>query len=309
MNARINVNKKFRMLWQLLPALISAGILWYAFRGIPREAWIAALDSITVKLVAGFILFSLIGTFLRLWRFSILLSHRISVFDLFLITLVQNFSLDLLPARTAALAFFTYFTRRAGIDTEDGISSFVSTIVYDVLAVALLLSPVVLFWKGGLSHPLPVLTGLLLLMALSLIFLRAAPVILQWLSGFRFLQREWLNGILSRTTAYFRLHHTIPEQAKLLGISFLIKAAKYIAIFVLFTGLTGAEVTFRSFFLFNFAVAAAEVSAYLPVQGLGGFGTWEAAFTIALKWTGIHLPDPFLTAFVIHVISQDCKVC
>jgi len=293
-----------RFLLRLAPLLISLTILAYAFRGIPKENWKSSIESLTFSLVAVYILFSLIGTGFRMWRFSVLLSHRIPVFDLLLITLVQNFSVDLLPARTAALGFFTYFTRRRGIDWEEGVSGFISSIVYDVLAVALLLSPAVLIWKGEIASPLPILAGLILLAGGAFLFLRAVPWFLGLLSQLKPAQRHRLQSTLTKAAVYFQVHQSPKEQTLLLGISFLIKLCKYLSIYVFFVGLLHIRPGFSSFFLFNFAVAAAEVSAYLPIQGLAGFGTWEAAFAIAVNWVGVPVADPFLVAFIIHLITQ-----
>ena len=82
---------------------------------------------------------------------------------------------------------------------------------------------------------------------------------------------------------YFSAHGDNTERALLLGLSFLIKLVKYVSVYILFVRLTGPAVSFHSFYLFCFGVAGAELSSLLPVQGLAGFGTWEAAFAFGRK--------------------------
>jgi hypothetical protein len=63
---------------------------------------------------------------------------------------------------------------------------------------------------------------------------------------------------------------------------------------------------------FSFALAGTEMSTLLPIQGVGGFGTWELAFKIIFENMNV-LPKgteaPHFISFaqvgiIIHIISQ-----
>jgi hypothetical protein len=56
--------------------------------------------------------------------------------------------------------------------------------------------------------------------------------------------------------------------------------------------------------LFSFGIAGTELSSFLPIQGLAGFGTWEAAFALVAGKIGFSFDNAFLTALVIHLTTQ-----
>ena len=91
---------------------------------------------------------SILGTLLRAVKYRILVAGKISFSSMFLITLVRNFSVDLLPARTASLAFYSYLAKKEGISIEEGASSFVISMFYDSLALSVMLGSLVFFFGG-----------------------------------------------------------------------------------------------------------------------------------------------------------------
>lgn len=293
--------------WLHLPgaALLSAVILVLFFRNTPVADVRRAFASVALPSILLFVLFSLVGTLFRVARYWILLEKRIRLPRLFLITLVQNFSVDLLPARSAALAFYSYFTKKEGVILEEGISSFVLAIFYDALALFFLLAPAVLFFSGGRNGFHPLFWGLGLILPISVFFIFFSPAALRQLQKtVQKAQWEKADSILSTIGHYLSAHGAHAERALVFGLSFLIKLVKYVSVYILFVNLTGPEISFHSFYLFCFGIAGAELSSLLPIQGLAGFGTWEAAF--AFVATQLHLPtaDPFLIGLVIHLITQ-----
>ena len=289
----------------LAAALLSAAILVLFFRNTSFTDVRRAFASVTPQSVLLFVLFSLTGTLFRMARYWILLEKRIGLPRLFLITLVQNFSVDLLPARSAALAFYSYFTKKEGVILEEGISSFVLAIFYDALALFFLLAPAALFFSGGRNGFHPLFWGLGLILPISVFFIFFSPALLRWLQKtVQKIQWEKTASILSTIGHYFSAHGANTERTLVFVLSFLIKLVKYVSVYILFVNLTGPAVSFHSFYLFCFGIAGAELSSLLPVQGLAGFGTWEAAF--AFVATRLHLPttDPFLIGLVIHLITQ-----
>lgn len=289
----------------LAAAFLSTAILVLFFRNTSLDNVRRAFSSVTLQSVLLFVLFSLIGTLFRVARYWILLEKKIGLPRLFLITLVQNFSVDLLPARSAALAFYSYFTKKEGVILEEGISSFILAIFYDALALFFLLAPAALFFSGGRDGFHPLFWGLGLILPISVLFIFFSPVLLQRLQKtVRKIQWKKTDSILSAISHYASAHSGHTERALIFVLSFLIKLVKYVSVYILFVNLTGPAVSLHSFYLFCFGIAGAELSSLLPVQGLAGFGTWEAAF--AFVATRLHLPtaDPFLIGLVIHLITQ-----
>jgi glycosyltransferase 2 family protein len=292
----------------VLPLLVTAVILFFSLRRISVEELSQAFASLPFWAVGFFVVFSLLGTIVRAARYRLLLEKAIGPGEIFLITLVQNFSVDLLPARTAALGFYAYLIRRRGVILEEGASSFIVAVFYDALALGLMLGTAALFFMrslGGAAPRGPLAAGLAVIVAVSLAFIflarPAAGLARRTLTRFR-------SGRIAAQFAsienYFLKHGKVRERAALLGLSFLVKLAKYISLYALFAGMTGAGFALRSFSLFSFGIAGAELSSFLPIQGLAGFGTWEAAFALVAGKIGLPLENPFLTALAIHITTQ-----
>jgi uncharacterized membrane protein YbhN (UPF0104 family) len=291
-----------------LALAVTAVILFIFFR---RTSWAEvrhAFASVPLWAVGSYAAFSLLGTVFRTVRYGRLLGRGIGPGDLFLITLVQNFSVDLLPARTAALGFYAYLTRQRGVILEEGASSFIVAIFYDALALGLMLGTAAFFFLRSFGPAIPqgpVALGLAAIIAVSLTFIllvRPAAGLARRLVG----RLRWpkVAAVFASIESYFARHGSLRERAEVLGLSFLVKLAKYVSLYVLFAAMTGSGFSWRSFSLFSFGIAGAELSSFLPIQGLAGFGTWEAAFAMVAGKIGLSLENPFLTAFVIHLTTQ-----
>jgi hypothetical protein len=292
----------------VLPLLVTAAILFFFFRKISWDELRQAFASLPFWAVGLYAVFSLLGTIVRFARFRLLLGRGIGPGDLFLITLVQNFSVDLLPARTAALGFYAYLIRQRGVILEEGASSFIISVFYDALALGLMLGTAAFFFLrsfGGAIPQGPIVAGLAVIVAVSLAFiLLARPVAGLARRTLRRFRSGKIAAVFASIEDYFSRHGNARERAELLGLSFIVKLAKYVSLYVLFAGMTGAGFAWRSFSLFSFGIAGAELSSFLPIQGLAGFGTWEAAFALVAGKIGLVLENPFLTALVIHLTTQ-----
>ena len=288
----------------VLSGLITALILFLFLRRTPLGELKKALAALPLAAILIYILFSLLGTLLRVWRYHLLLSRQLRLRDLFLITLVQNFAMDLLPARSAALVFYAYFTRERGVVLSESASSFVMAVFWDAVAVVLLLAPALIFVRS--DQPLTsVYLGLLVILLISLIVVLFSHPLLRWLRRFAWFKRLGkLDAMAAAVEEYLARHVGGGERMLVLLISFLIKLAKYLSLFTLFVALVGHRATLPLFFLFSVGIAGAELSSYLPVQGLAGFGTWEAAFMLAARQLSIPVENPFLTALVMHLVTQ-----
>ncbi len=298
-----------KTIWRIvLPLAVTAVILFVFFR---KTSWVEvrqAFASVPVWALALYAAFSLMGTAVRAVRTRVLLGPGVGPLDLLLITLVQNFSVDLLPARTASLGFYAYLTRERGVILEEGASSFIVAVFYDALALGLMLGTAAFFFLRSFSaavSPGTVAAGLAVIVAASLAFILLVRPVAGW--GRRFLERRRpgkISAVAASVESYFARHGRLGERAGVLGLSFIVKLAKYVSLFILFTGMTGAGFSWRSFSLFGFGVAGAELSSFLPIQGLAGLGTWEAAFALVAGKIGLALESPFLTALVIHLTTQ-----
>ena len=299
---------KRRLIHLVLALLVTCAILIVFLRRTRWEDVAAAFSSIPPIALGLYMLLSLMGTAVRSIRYRILLSGRIGRVEMFLITLVQNFSVDLLPARSASFVFYASLTRQRGIRLEEGASSFVFAVFYDALALGLMLGAAASILVGSLGGDVParsIAWGLAVVIALSLLVIILARPLAGWTRKIsRTMGLARIEAVLAALEDYFSRHRAISERIQLLGLSLAVKAIKYVSLYVLFVGVSGAAVSPRSLSLFSFGIAGAELSSFLPIQGLAGLGTWEAAFALVAGKIGLTLQNPFLTALVIHLVTQ-----
>lgn len=279
-------------------------IIFFIFsRNISWQDIKEGFSSLSWDFVLIFIIFSLIGTLLRTIRYQILISHKLIFIDMFLITLVRNFSVDLLPARTASLLFYSYLTHKKGIKLEEGGSSFIIAMFYDVLALSIMLFLAFVLISRQLENL--VLLIIIILFVLSILFISFCHKIFGWIIRIKFLRKyKKIKEVINNLHQYFNSHHSLKEKGKLLVLSFCIKVVKYLSIFFLFTGMTGIKFQLKSLSLFSFGIAGTEISSLFPIQGLAGFGTWEAVFKLVFENLQNNIPNLFIIGLVIHTVTQ-----
>ena len=289
----------------VLPVCISIAILYIFFRDISINDIKKAFSNIPIIYLFLFILLYIIGAILRAIKYNVLISKKLKFKDIFLITLVRNFSVDLLPARSAALIFYSYLTKKKGIPLEEGASSFIVSMFYDALALSLLLGTMFFFVKTQMNQIL-IYIGLSFIFVVSIIIIFFTDNIINLLLKIKLINEiSKLKNILININEYLIEHKKNSERIYLFFLSFIIRFIKYISAYILFIGIVKITGSIQSLSMFSFGLAGTELSSLLPIQGLGGFGTWELAFAFVFKSLGIHgNVDPRLTGLVIHITTQ-----
>ncbi len=290
----------------LIPILVLAVIVAVFFRDVSFADIRAGFARIPLTYLLAFILLWLLGSVLRAWQYSILLSGKLAGRDIFLITLVRNFSVDLLPGRAAALGLYSWLARKKGIALEEGASSFIIGVFYDAIGLALMLAGLLFFLETGLSRwPLIAAMAVIFLLSAAVI-LFAHPILGFLLRGGKLerLRLGRLQKVFGRIHDYLIEHRGNRQRFTLIAISLAIRLCKYTYNFILFEGVLHLGVSLKNFSLFSFGLAATELSTLLPVQGPAGFGTWELAF--ALVFSALQIPAANIkeAGIVIHVTSQ-----
>ena len=292
----------------LVPLLITVLILFLFFRDISLKDIKENFLKIPLFTLLAFVLLSLLGTLLRAIKYHILLSRKLSFKDIFFITLVRNFAVDLLPARSAALIFYTYLARKKGLSVEEGASSFVVSVFYDGLALSFMLGGLVFFLKTGINKT-AVYAGISMIFLASVGMIFLSDRVIGILLGFRIIKRfKKIEKPLTNIYTYLLGHKKNSERVTVFLLSFLIRIIKYVFIFILFQGVVQVGWGTRIFSVFSFSLAITELSSLLPIQGLGGFGTWELAFAASFgaMFTDYAISRSILQSagFVIHITTQ-----
>ena len=249
---------------------------------------------------------------IRALRFWILLGRAVPLSLLAGITMVRNLFVDLLPARMGELSYVYLVTSRTGRPVEEALATLVLAFLLDVIALAPLLVLAVLVIGGALAAPAEVLVAASAAIAvIGYVALRLAAPVSVMAAG---VLEHRAPGRLARLAPRLRLlAGTLAdarEQGRLLPalvLSLLLRACKYGSVYCLMLavltplGYTAERLGFFPVFL---AAVSAEVAAALPLHGLGGFGTYETAWTLTFSQLGFPREHAVASGILGHLFGQ-----
>lgn len=302
---------------------VSAGILWLIFRaaGSPAQEVVSALGALGAGVWATYALAQLAQGWLRAVRYRLLLtgaggSRLPGRGRMFAVTLARNMFVDMLPARAGELMYWALLNRGAGVRHQDCVSSMTLSVLFDFLALAVVLA---------LAVGVPLAAGgsrLLLLWGAGVL---AAAVALGWLALFR--GPAWLARLAQRLPAGVRRWRWMAELEVIMnrlaesfgqvraagvlwrtaGLSVILRVVKYAGLLVAFYGvarelrpaLAGLPV-----WQTLIGLIGGEGGAALPVPTFLSLGTYEAAASGALHLTGVPGANAALVLLGTHVASQ-----
>ena len=291
-------------------AVISVVLVTLLLREVGAGAVLDTLQGVWVPgLVAGVLAFAVM-TAARVVRYRVLLESRPDTWPLVLVTLVRNMAGDLLPTRLGTLVYVWLINRRLAVPLEDAFASFFLALVLDMVAIApMLLGALLIVGLGWQS------AGALAVLALAL--LGAAVMALFLLApGLRFAGRfagialpraTRLRSLADDTAAQVDAVRARGALGPALALSFVVRISKFGAHYLILQsvlvplGVSWGALGFLESFL---GVAGAELSSMLPIAGIGGFGSWEAAFAFGFTQLGLTFEQAVLAGFSTHVLSQ-----
>ncbi len=305
----------------ILSVVLSLFLLIVLFRQVSLSEFTETMSALFLPALLAYMAVSLAASFLRAWRYRILLQPvEISWGDILLVTLVRNAFDDLFPARIGSLSYLYVLNSRLEKPFENAASSFVIAFIYDFLTLGPFVLLALLAVGGG---PAGVSAGALI--AAALIF-SAVVVLVAWkIALFARIARNIALWLMKKTPwirrpAVVRAFENLDQTVAVLGekhkpgrrpavflLSFLIRLGKYISLFLLlFAVLRSRGVSWEglSFWKTVLGLTGAEMTAVLPVKGLAGFGTWESAWAAALQWMRFDPRLAILSGLGIHLVTN-----
>lgn len=305
----------------LLSVVLSIFLLFSLFRRVaPGEFW-RMLVSISLPPLLAYMAINLTATFLRAWRYKILLRPvEIGWGEILIVTLVRNAFDDLLPARIGSLSYIYVLNDRLEKPFENAASSFAVAFIFDFLTLAPFV--ILALWMVGFGTS-EIAAGAWLATAavFSLIFALAA-----WKIGLLVrLVRKIAWALVQKTKwasrpailrAFENLDRTavVLERSRKQGVyapvfllSLLLRLGKYGSLFFLFFAVLrsqGVAWEGMSFWKTVLGLTGAELTSALPVKGLAGFGTWESAWAAALQWMKFDPRLAVLSGLGIHLVTN-----
>ncbi len=317
-NVTESTTRRGYMHW-FISGAISVALVYYLMRQIELRDLLDTLRNVHLPSLVLFVAVSLAGLGARVTRYWLLLEVRPSWRDLAVVTLVRNCLVDLLPARLGSLSFVYLATTRLNVPVQDSLATFFLALVFDMVAIAPLLMLAILVVGGAVSTggtALVVLAGALLIVSLVAVALMA-PVLD---FGATIMDRCGAGNRLGRVELWTRLSRLATDTAAqvrqvrqrgvllpVLLVSLLVRIFKFGAYYVLLQavliphGMVWGTLNVFEVFL---GIAGAELSATLPIHGIAGLGTYEAAWALGFTQLGFTAELAILSGFATHLISQ-----
>jgi uncharacterized membrane protein YbhN (UPF0104 family) len=288
----------------ILPVAMLLIIVYTFFSDISLNDIKENFLKIPLTYLLAFAILTLVGTVIRAYKYHILLAKKLKFFDLLLITLVRNFSVDLLPGRAAALFFYSWLTKKKGIALEEGASSFVVSVFYDALALSFMLGGLLFFLETGVDR-WPIYIGMAIMFSVSTVMIFFADTVTGLIIRKKWLKRfPKIEHALKNIDDYLNQHKKNSERLRLFLLSLATRIVKYLFVYILFEGVVHLGVSLRHFSLFSFGLAGTELTSLLPIQGPAGFGTWELAFAVIFEALRVPVQNIKEAGFVIHITTQ-----
>ena len=297
----------------LISLLVTCVIFGYLLSQIELTQLVDAAVSMDPTYLWMFTILLLLGTVARAIRFWLLLGKSVSVSLLVLITMSRNLFIDLLPARLGELSYVYLLTKRGGKATEDGLASVFLAILFDLIALApLLLLAILIVGSGSNTSRTLLATSAIILGLAGFFVMRLVVPVGNWATK-RIAMNErssWFEKfikLVNRTVEALRevQHRKIFVQVLL--VSMVVRLCKfgsyYFLVLAIMTPL-GYPPAALGFFRVFLGVVSAELAAALPISGLGGFGTFEAAWTLSFSQLGFSTEHAVMSGILAHAVSQ-----
>ena len=297
----------------LISLVVTAGIFGYLLSQIDTNELIDTARSMTPRYLWTFVALLLSGSLARAVRFWLLLDRGPALHLLTAIVMARNLFVDLLPARLGELSYVYLLTKRAQRPAEDGLASLLLAVLFDLVALAPLLLLAVLVVGADGTISVPTLTVAALgLGALAFVAMRVAAPIGAWVAGRLGPTgtagwRGQVAGLVRKTVAALRHVERRVIFGRVLAVSMVVRLCKfgsYYFIVLAIMGPLGYTIEELGFFRVFLGVVGAELAAALPIHGIAGFGTFEAAWALSFSQLGFSREHAILSGILAHAVSQ-----
>ncbi|MCJ7582774.1 MAG: flippase-like domain-containing protein [Candidatus Aminicenantes bacterium] len=304
----------------LLSLVVSVLFVWILLRQVDTKDFLYTFTHIVFLALLAFFAISLFGSFLRAWRYKLLLYPiKISWGNIFLVTFIRNLFVDLLPVRIGSLSYIYILNKRLDISFNTAASSFVVAFVYDFISLSpFLILAIISVGLGttSLSTPLMLLFSILFLLIMLAVYWQLIGFCRIFITIYRIFlrviksdQKKWA------VVSIEKLQHTVEDIVKIRKrrtdlpvflLSLGIRAAKYGSLFFLLFALLqvhGYTLGGLSIWKTILGITGAEMTGYLPIKGIGGFGTWESGWALTLMLLGFESRIAVLSSS-IHLVTN-----
>lgn len=307
-----------RRLYLVASIAITVAVLIYVFQKITMQSVIDLLLNASWRGIAAFLVCSFAMSVFRTWRYRLMLQvlgEAPSSIALFLVVIVRNFCSDLLPARLGSLVYVFLVNTRLGVRLDSATSTFALATIFDAIGlVPIIAIGIALVGSTAGAYSTFLLIGVAIVAILSIASLLLLPKILQLsLPVLRVLERAGLRWV--RTVSELVAGITDKVQAiagsgiyfRVFVLSFLGRLCKYAGIYFFIFALLnplGYSIAVLDPAKVFLGVCASELSASLPISGIGGFGLYQGTWVVVFKLLGFSAEIASTTALSHTIFSQ-----
>jgi uncharacterized protein (TIRG00374 family) len=295
---------------KLISVLVTFLLLGIILSQIRLEDLITTIKNINkTYLILGFFLYML-SYFFRGLRFHILLDKKISLTDLFHVVCVHNMVNSILPARSGELSYIYMLKKYHNKSTGEGVATLLVARVLDFIIISLLFFVSSLFVNDLPEMFSSIIWLVVLFMVLLAIFLMtllyAGDTFLRFVNAilisFKLDNNVLFNFFLGKAKDIVDSFKNIKNNGKMMElciVSFSIWLTLYFLNYTLIESLN-IDISFFEVLLASTFVVFMSI---LPVQGLGGFGTYEVGWTIGFVGIGLSKEIAINSGVVVHIIG------
>jgi len=304
----------------LLSLGVSVILIRILLKQVDTKDFLYTFSNIYIPALLAFFSISLFGTVLRAWRYKLLLyPQKISWGNIFLVTFIRNLFVDLLPVRIGSFSYIYVLNKRMNISFNTATSSFIVAFVYDFISLSpFLILAIIAVGLGttSLATPLMLLFSILFLVIMLVIYWQLLGLCRIFIAIYRFVlrkikcdQKEWAVVSIEKLQLTVTDISQIRKRRTDLPVFLLsigIRIAKYGSLYVLLFALLqvyGYTLGSLSIWKTILGITGAEMTGYLPIKGLAGFGTWETGWTLILTLLGFDSRIAVLSSG-IHLVTN-----
>jgi len=284
--------------------LISIVLFYFILQYVSFTDIIYKIKQISIGTIIISCVFFLINYFFRTLRIHLLLSGRIHFFQLYVITILHNTLVQILPFRLGEFSFLYLTTKTKKVGIIDAGATLISLHLFDVIILfsGFLIS--FLFLDKNVHFPIPkALIFLILFFVFSMILCllgakRIQPSLEAYLSKKE--KHMFLVSFLTKCHQLLIFLENSHSKKKLLFFySFCVWTSYYALMYFLYSSM---DLHF-SYTTFLFIISTALLFALIPIQGIAGFGNVELSWGALLILFGVESTVALQTTIQIHIIG------
>ena len=260
-------------------------------------------------LIAGFILY-VCSYFFRALRFYILLNREVGLRDLFNIVCVHNMVNNILPARTGELSYIYLLKKLHNKKTGEGIATLFVARVFDFISISLLFFVSALMIQDLPEIIMKAVWAIAFLMVFIVVFLVAMlyfgesffNIVRRFFRRFNLEEKHFADYLLRKGEETVESFEKIKTNGQVIGI-ITVSIGIWVSVYALNYMLVLAMHINLEFFAVLLGSTFLIFATILPIQGIGGFGTYEGGWVVGFMAVGLTKDVAISSGFVVHVIG------